>query len=253
MNKNTIITIIGFILVAVIGYQAYLLDGKSGQPIFQTKKDEPKITIEIEKKSIEQKVKELNQIQEKNDLDPKEMFDEELIKKDLGKLFSDIFGNPKLQEGIKEGMEEMEKQIQRSFKDMEQELGKFSKEFENLSKNDNFFNDILGNLGNLKDMAHANRLQLTDRGDYYYLKLDIPGGSDSEIDIKTKENFLTLEITQKTLTDTKNKRSTTHSESSSKYQNIIAIPQDAFVDKLKTNYIDGALEITIPKVDKVKS
>jgi HSP20 family molecular chaperone IbpA len=250
MNKNAIVTIIGFALVGVIGYQAYLLDKTSDNPIF---KNEPKITIEIEEPTIEKKVRELNKPQVQNNLDPKEMFDEKVIKDDLNKLFSDIFGNPKLQEGIKNGMKQMEEQLQNSFKEMENELGKFSKEFENLSQNDKFFKDILGNLGNLKGMVNANKLQFTDRGDNYYLKLDIPGGADSKIDIKTKENYLWLTITQKVIKETKNQHGTSHSESSSQQQNIIMIPADAFVDKLKTNYDNGVLEIMIPKVDKIHS
>ncbi len=247
MNKN-IVTIIGFILVAIIGYQAYLLNKSSDNPLFETKKDQPNITVEIEKKTIEKEVRELNQPKANitpkepealNQLDPKDMFDEETIKKDLGKLFSDIFGNPKLQQGIQQGLKEMEKQLKQGLKEMEKEFGKF----EELSKNDDFFKDLLGNFPN------SNRLKFTDRGDNYYLKLNIPDGKNANIDIKTKANLLTLTITQKTIQNS----NSTHSESMSKNQNILLIPDDAFIDKLQTNYENGVLEITIPKVDKVES
>jgi HSP20 family protein len=251
MNKN-IVTIIGFILVAIIGYQAYLLNKSSDTPLFETKKDQPNITVEIEKKSIEKKVRELNQPKSNitpkepqvlNQLDPKEMFDEETIKKDLGKLFSDIFGNPKLQQGIQEGIKEMEKQLKQGLKEMEKEFGKF----EELSKNDEFFKDLLGNFPN------SNRLKFTDRGDNYYLKLNIPDGKNANIDIKTKANLLTLTITQKTVQSRQNSNSTVHSKSMSKNQNILLIPDDAFIDKLQTKYENGILEITIPKIEKVRS
>jgi HSP20 family protein len=251
MNKN-IVTIIGFILVSIIGYQAYLLNKSSDTPLFETKKDQPNITVEIEKKSIEKKVRELNQPKSNitpkepealNQLDPKEMFDEETIKKDLGKLFSDIFGNPKLQQGIQEGIKEMEKQLKQGLKEMEKEFGKF----EELSKNDEFFKDLLGNFPN------SNRLKFTDRGDNYYLKLNIPDGKNANIDIKTKANLLTLTITQKTVQNRQNSNSTVHSKSMSKNQNILLIPDDAFIDKLQTKYENGILEITIPKIEKVRS
>jgi len=254
MNKN-IVTIIGFILVAIIGYQAYLLNKSSINPLdplLETKKDQPNITVEIEKKSIEKEVRELNKPKENftqkkepqkpqalNQLDPKELFDEEQIKKDMGKLFQDIFGNPKLQQGIQQGIKEMEKQLRQGLKEMEKEFGKF----EELSKNDDFFKDLLGNFPN------SNRLKFTDRGDNYYLKLDIPDGKNANIDIKTKANLLTLTITQKKVQNS----NSTHSESMSKNQNILLIPDDAFIDKLQTNYENGVLEIIIPKVDKVKS
>jgi len=262
MNKN-IITLIGLILVAIIGYQAYLLNKTSDTPLFETKKDEPKITVNIEKKSIEKEVRELNQPKSnltpnssqtqnnlsQNQIDPKEMFDEKVIKKDMEKLFKDVFGNPKLQQGIKDGISQMQEQLQNGLKDMEKELGNLSGEFEKMD--DPFFKDLLAGLSG--GFAQTNRLQFTDRGSDYYLKLDIPGGSDSDIDIQTKANLLTLTITQKKVQKTQNKNSTMQSESMSKNQNILLIPDDAFIDKLQTKYENGILEITVPKVNRVKS
>jgi HSP20 family protein len=259
MNKN-IITLAGFVLVAIIGYQAYLLNKSSDTPLFETKKNQPNITVNIEKKSIEKEVRELNQPKSnltpnqpnvQNQIDPKEIFDEELIKKDLGKLFSDIFGNPKLQEGIKEGMKEMEQQLKQGLKEMEKGFGDLSGELNKLSKDDPFFKDLLDGLAG--GLASTNRLQFTDRGSDYYLKLNIPGGSESNIDIQTKANLLTLTITQKVIQDKQSKNSTMHSESMRKNQNVLLIPNDAFIDKLETKYDNGVLEITVPKIDKVKS
>jgi HSP20 family protein len=102
-------------------------------------------------------------------------------------------------------------------------------------------------------LASTNRLQFTDRGSDYYLKLNIPGGSESNIDIQTKANLLTLTITQKVIQDKQSKNSTMHSESMRKNQNVLLIPNDAFIDKLETKYDNGVLEITVPKIDKVKS
>lgn len=247
MNKNIII-VIGFVLVAIIGYQAYLLNKPSDTQTIKTEKEQPNITIEIEKKSIEEEVKELNTPhQTQNQIKPEDMFNEEQIKEDLNRLFANIFGNQKLQEGIKEGMKEMQEQLQKGLKEMEKGLGDLSSEFEKLSKNDPFFKDLFDNF------AQTNRLQFTDRGDDYYLELNIPGGDESKIDIKTKGNLLTLTITQKTITKQQNQNSTIKSESLQKHQNILLIPDDAFIDKLETNYKDGILEITIPKIEKVPS
>jgi HSP20 family molecular chaperone IbpA len=258
MNKN-VITLIGFILVAIIGYQGYLLN-KSNTPLFETKKDEPKITVNIEKKSIEKEVRELNKhvtttqqpstTPTQNNLqniDPKEVFDEELIKKDMGKLFSDIFGNPKLQEGLKQGMKDMQKQLEEGMKELEKGLGGLSGEMDKLSNGDTFFKDLITGL------SQANRLKFTDRGGEYYLKIDVPGGKEANVDIKTTANILTLTITSKSTSDTTNPNSTIHAQAMSTYQNILIIPDDAVIDELKTNYENGALEITVPKKDQVKT
>ena len=246
MNKNIIITI-GFILVAIIGYQAYLLNKSSDNPLLEIKKEQPEITVDIEKKPIEQKTKELNQPLAQNKLDPQEMFDEELIKEDLNRLFKNIFGNPKLQEGIKDGLKEMEQQLQLGLKEMEKGFGNLTQELDKLSKNDPFFKDLFSTLSN------TNRLKFTDRGDDYYLLLNIPGGADSKIDIKTKDNILTLTITQKIIQNIQNQNSTIKSESLKQHQNILLIPDDAFIDKLDTKFKDNVLEIIVPKVKKVQS
>ncbi|MCH9814467.1 MAG: Hsp20/alpha crystallin family protein [Epsilonproteobacteria bacterium] len=255
MNKNIIIAI-GFILVAIIGYQAYLLNKTEPKEEKIIPKDEPEITLNIEKKSIEKRVKELNQPQTnltpntpetQAQIDPDEMFDEELIKEDINKLFRDIFGNPKLQEGIKQGMAQMQTQLQEGLKEMEKNLGNLTQEFDRLSENDPFFKDLLSGF------AQTKRLQFTDRGDDYYLKLNIPGGADSKIDIKTKENLLTLTIIQKIIEEQQTQNSTVHTERMKQHQNILLIPDDAFIDQLTTKYQDGTLEITIPKITKVDS
>lgn len=259
MNKN-IITVIGFVLVAIIGYQAYLLNKTSDAPLFEAKKEQPNITVNIEKKTVEKEVKELNQPQSNltpNDpqaqtqIDPSEMFDEELIKKDLENLFSNIFGNPKLQEGIKQGMQEMEQQLKQGLQEMEKELGNLSGDLDKFSKEDPFFKDLLSGLAG--GFAQTNRLKFTDRGDDYYLKLDIPGGDESHIDIQTKANLLTLTITQKMAQKKQTQNSTIESESMSTNQNVLLIPDDAFIDKLETQYDNGVLELIIPKINRVKS
>ena len=77
-------------------------------------------------------------------------------------------------------------------------------------------------------------------GDSYYLKTEVPGGKDSTIDIKTKNNILTIIIIQKEETNT--------TVSQRRSQEIVLLPEDAFVDHLKTNYENGILEVTIPKI-----
>ncbi len=266
MNKN-VITLIGLVLVGIIGYQAYLLNKTTDtdKNKVEIKKHEPKITVNIEKKTIEEEVKELNkpkkdirQTQPKiavqnnfsqNQLDPNEILDEKVIKQDMEKLFKDIFGNPKLQEGIKNGISQMQGQIEQALKQMQKELENLPNELEKID--DPFFKDLLA--GITGGIAQTSTLQFTDRGDNYYIILNIPGGSDSNIDIKTKDNVLTLTITQKSVQNSQNSSTTVHSESLSKNQNVIIIPDDAFIDKLQTNYENGVLEIIVPKVSKVNS
>ncbi len=245
MNKNIVIAI-GFVLITVIGYQAYLLNKTSDAKVQIVEEKKPEISVTIEEESIEEKVKELN-TPVQSQIKPDDMFDEELIKEDLNRLFSNIFGNPKLQEGIKEGFKEMQEQLQEGIKEMEKGFGELSGEIDKLSKSDPFFKDLLG------EFSQANRLKFTDQEDNYYLSLNIPGGADSKVDIKTEKNLLTITITQKVIQEKQSQNSTIYSESLKKHQNTISIPDDAFIEHLKTKYQDGILEITVPKVNKIES
>ncbi len=243
MTKNIVI-IVGFILVGVIAYQAYLLDKNSTTPLLQAKKEQPEISIDIEKISIEKEIKELNKPSmqtSQTKFNPDEMFDEELIKEDLNRLFKNIFENPKLQEGIKDGLKEAEAQLQEGIKEMEKGFGDLSLELEKLSYDDPFFKDLFSTLTN------KNQLHFIDRGKDYYLSLEIAGGANSKIDIKAKDDFLTILVLEN-IEKTEQKNNTTlHIKSIKKHKNTLFIPADALIDKLKTEYKNNTLEVVIPK------
>ncbi len=236
MKKNIII-VIGFILVAIIGYQAYLLNKSSNTPQLQAKKEQPQITVNIKKgiKTVDEPTKQVN-------LNPNDMFDEELIKEDLNRLFKNIFGNPKLQEGIKEGLKEAELQLQEGIKEMEKGFGDLNLELEKLSQSDPFFKDLFSTL------ANKNQLEFTDRGEDYYLSLEVAGGADSKIDIKAKDGFLNILISQNIEKTEQTNDSISHSKSIKEHKSTLFIPSDALIDKLKTEYKNNTLVIIIPKI-----
>lgn len=243
MNKNIVI-IVGFILVGIITYQAYLLGKNSTSPLLQAKKEQPEISIDIEKKSVEKEIKELNKPltqTSQTKFNPDEMFDEKLIKEDLNRLFKNIFGNPKLQEEIRDGLKEAEVQLQEGIKEMEKGFGDLSLELEKLSKDDPFFKDLFNTL------TDKNRLKFTDRGEDYYLSLKVDGGANSKIDIKAKDGFLTISVLEN-IEKTEQKNNTTlHTKSVKEHTNTIFIPSDAVIDKLKTEYKNSTLEVVISK------
>ncbi len=249
MNKNLIYFIIT-ILVATIAFQSYLLY-KKDKPTQNdlnitkeiTKKDEPKITINIDKTPlVVEKTQEKahapnianNLTDDQEDIDnPLPNFDPKQIEKDITKIFTDIFNSHEMKEGLKQFKE----QAQEGIKQLQEGLQKLPQEFDKLSgelKKDPFFSQLL------EGLKHTRELKLEDQGDSYYLKTDVPGGKDSTIDIKTKNNILTIVIVQKEESNTtiQDRRS----------QEIVLLPEDAFIDHLKTNYENGILEITIPKI-----
>ncbi len=232
MNKNLIYFIIT-ILVATIAFQSYLLykkDNESQNDLNITKdiikKDEPKITINIDKTPL--KVETQNEINESIS-----NFKPDQIEKDITKIFTDLFNSKEVKEGIKQFKEQAKegiKQLQEGLQTLPEEFDKLSKEL----KKDPFFSQLIEGLKNTKE------LKLEDLGDQYYLKTGVPGGKDSTVDIKTKNGILTIIIVQKE----DNNRTIEDRQT----QDIVLLPEDAFIDHLKTNYENGILEIIIPKI-----
>ena len=97
-------------------------------------------------------------------------------------------------------------------------------------------------------------VDLKERGDSYLLKADIPGAKESEINITTKDGVLTIEA--KSIKEKKEEKSDKeanfikHERFEGVYIRSLTLPEDADADKLKSDYKDGVLEITIPKKKK---
>jgi HSP20 family molecular chaperone IbpA len=257
MNKN-LIMFIGFILLAVIGVQSYLLYKKDNPeitdlntPIIKTieKKDEPQVSINIDKTPLKKEEKQSRNNDIKSNLTPQAQMelDTKKIEDDVKKLFSDLFGSKEVQDGLKEFKEQAElglKQLQEQMQNLPKELEKFSQE----AQQDPFFSQVFSGLLN-----GTKSLNFEDKGDHYYLQIPLPQGKDSKVDIKTKGNILSILVEQKHTEKKIQNNSTIQTASQSKSQDIVMIPHDAFVDKLNTKYKDNVLEITVPKVINKRS
>ena len=242
MNKNIILGV-GFILLAIIAYQGYLLshkDAPSTNEVIEkkiVKKDAPEININIDKSAPTKEAR--TKSPNKTELTPEEQkkIDEERIQKSIQDVFKSIFASKEVQDGLTQFRE----QAQEGVKQLQKELQELPKKIEGLQselKDDPFFSQILGQLKGFGAQ------QFEDRNDHYFLSQTIPGGKNSKVDIQIKGRFLTIMVEAKN----SHKSQTTQITSEQLHQSIIMIPADALVEKLQTHYKDGLLEITIPKV-----
>jgi len=247
MNNKNITLGIGFILVAIIAYQGYLLYQKEN-PTKETvtttttkivKKDEPEVNINIgtaktSRNSTTNQVSNLSQ-QERTDLDQKRIEDS------IQDLFKSIFASKDVQDGLSE----FKAQAQSGFAQIQKELENLPQQLDNLSnqmQGDPFLGQLFEGLKGLQGTS------LEDKGSHYYTQIKLPDGKNSKIDISTNDNFLTISVGTKEQKTTKSQNSTITQLSSSSSKNIIALPADALVEKLQTTYKDDILEITIPKI-----
>ncbi len=245
MNKNIILGV-GFVLLAIIGYQGYLLsqkDTSSDKKVIEkkiVKKDAPEININIDKTPAKAQS---TQTPATANLTAQERqkVDQENIEKSIQDVFKSIFASKEVQDGLTQ----FKQQAQEGMKQLQSELQDLPSKIDGLQsqlKDDPFFSQILGQLKGFGGK------QLEDKGDYYYLKTPVIGGKDSKIDIQTKGNFLTIMIEDKKNKTTTANHTTTSQSTSSSSKNVLLLPADALVEKLQTHYENGILEITIPKL-----
>ena len=245
MNKNIILGV-GFVLLAIIGYQGYLLNQKEApdtEAIIEKKiikKDAPEITINIDKTAPIKESRTTANISKLTD-EQRHIQDQENIEKSIQNVFKSIFASKEVQDGIslfKQQAEEGMKELQKELESLPSKIDSLQSEF----KDDPFFSQVLGQLKGFGGK------QLEDKGDYYYLKTAIAGGKESKVDIQTKGNFLTIIISAKDSKTSTTGSGTIHQSSSQSSKNVLLLPADALVEKLQTNYENGILEVTIPKL-----
>ncbi len=249
MNKNIILGV-GFILLAIIGYQGYLLSQKdisTDDKIIEkkiVKKDAPEITINIDKTPQPKTARSTTTTQSPNSTqltqEQRRIQDQENIEKSIQNVFKSIFASQEVQEGL----QQFKQQAQQGMQELQKELESLPSKIENLQsqlKDDPFFSQILGQLKGFGGK------QFEDKGDYYYFKTAVIGGKEAKIDIHTEGNFLTIMIEDKKETTTNNNQTVSQSRHN-RSKNVLLLPADALVQKLQTHYNNGLLEVTIPKI-----
>lgn len=90
-------------------------------------------------------------------------------------------------------------------------------------------------------------VDLKDMGDNYLLKADIPGSDKNEIKITTKNGMLKIEAKTSKTKEEKKKDFLKQERFVGTYMRMITLPDDADTEKLKSEYVNGVLEVTIPK------
>ena len=222
MNKFLYPIII--ILIIVVGYQTIQLQELKKELL--KKQKEPEVVIHIEKKEPTKQ----NIYQDKNSSI------DEVIKSDFQKLFKDFFGNKEVKEGIKQSIVEFKKGLNQALSQLQQEFRQMDKESASV------FNDLIKelNVGEFKTFE--------DKGDFYSYSIDIDA-KRSKVNIDAKDGFLYIDITSKDEQRDKNKVI----QKESKKSIVLSLPKDALLEKIKSEYKDKKLTITIPKIkSKVK-
>jgi len=127
------------------------------------------------------------------------------------------------------------------------------------------FNRIFNSMGNRfevtrkegfdEEFDNAVWMPLTDiaeDNDNYYLKVDLPGIKKQDVKISYIDGNLSISGERVQDKEAKDKKIHRVERSYGKYYRSFNIPKEIKDDKIKAEFKDGQLTITIPKADEVK-
>ena len=127
------------------------------------------------------------------------------------------------------------------------------------------FNRIFNSMGNRfevtrkegfdEEFDNAVWMPLTDiaeDNDNYYLKVDLPGIKNGDVKISYIDGNLSISGERVQDKEAKDKKVHRIERSYGKYYRSFNIPKEIKDDKIKAEFKDGQLTITIPKADEVK-
>jgi len=135
------------------------------------------------------------------------------------------------------------------FKDFQKLQQDMNKIFENFHKQ--FFSDM--NIPQIPvDMGSgfsiSVKTDVVDKGDHYEVKADLPGVDQKAINVKVKDNILSIEAkTQKSKEDKKGDKIIKQERFVGSFYRAMSLPSDANIGKMTTDYKNGVLTINLPK------
>jgi HSP20 family protein len=132
--------------------------------------------------------------------------------------------------------------IFKDFQKLQEDMNKIFKQF-----NEKFFKDMKIDNKLLEKSSLTPKADLNDRGDYYEVKVDLPGVQKSETKVKVEKNILTIDAKSEKSEVKKDDKMIKKERFIGAFHRVLTLPEDADGDKLTTSYEDGVLTIKIPK------
>jgi HSP20 family protein len=133
------------------------------------------------------------------------------------------------------------------FQKLQEDMNQIFSEFDK-----NFFHDISINprfktgLSNKISMNPAT--DFLDKGDKYELKMDLAGMDRNSIDVKLKDNLISIKAKSEQKKEEKEGDKIIHQERFvGMVQRTLSLPKDANAQKYTTDYKNGVLTVTIDK------
>ena len=94
--------------------------------------------------------------------------------------------------------------------------------------------------------------ELTDKGDTYHLKLELPGINKDDLDIEVTAEAVSVKGERQLKTKTEEDGVTRSEFHYGSFQRVISLPGRINNQSVVADYSDGILELTLPKAEEEK-
>lgn len=100
--------------------------------------------------------------------------------------------------------------------------------------------------------ARLPKVDVLDRDQEIVVKAELPGVQKDDLDVSLSDNTLTIKATTRHEAEEEQGEYYRREMSRGEFQRTLTLPSDVDSDKVKANFKDGILELTLPKIETAK-
>lgn len=112
---------------------------------------------------------------------------------------------------------------------------------------DKFFNDSLARSGG---SAFVPKVDIVENPESFEIHLAVPGLNKEDFNIELNDNYLTISGERKFTTEKKERTFHTIETQYGSFNRSFSLPENVDATRINAKYINGMLELTIPKDEK---
>jgi HSP20 family protein len=95
-------------------------------------------------------------------------------------------------------------------------------------------------------------VNLKESKDNYYLRAELPGVNNSDLDLSVTDNTLTISGERKIPSETDAAKYHRREREAGKFSRAIALPGEIEAERVEASLVNGILNIVVPKAPKTK-
>ena len=95
-------------------------------------------------------------------------------------------------------------------------------------------------------------MDVTETDEQYVLRADLPGISESDVNVELDDNVLTISGERKSETEQRSKGVYRVERASGSFSRSVTLPEGVDAESIQANFDNGVLEIRIPKPEQPK-